>query len=806
MVSQSKAETYLRSLDEARCASDWAAVKSMIAKVGKLDTRKEFAHTASMEAELYELYTNDPLNVNENKIDQLTKLYNDFSKELGNSDPEEDYIHRVDYAHTAFFLQKYQQVVQLLQINDLSLSQQQISCKYTLSVAMKKRVLTGKAFEKLNQPLDALEVYNASAELKMDDSKEFLCWAELMYSNYANLACAQNADYNTYVLPAMVGYHRIVKFLLAKPATRKEVLRRMDQLWKHSQLMSEKIENRQDDDNSTSVDEIRNLNNLYEQLMWSQSKFPHADEPNDKIEQFAVVLTRNWETTTKFEGFFDEVVDRDDRAYTDRVLTSLRKAAAHTFHSEIIMRLQVFVLSSLGLYEEALKTFDIYKAYLQRLEVRKQSGGISEGEGDDRHLTIRTFSKALDICVYIKKDEKLAQEYADLAVKWMPGYNNEYESKIVAKSYYAIATAYVFLAEELPGENPYREMALMYYQKSLECNPNVAPVYFLYAVELARSGKITESLGKVREGLLHDGKSLVGWHLMALLLSVQEEYETAIKVVNTALELPLLSDHNKRCQIELKMTQIALIEASAGTEAALEKLPEVLGLYSELFPPNSSKSENETNGAALAPVKSRRSIFRHHSRRASTGTTNTAKPTTTTTTTATKSDKDIEMLQKVWLWVAGVYRRANQWTECEQAIVEAESWGATPESHTQLGLLISNERPIHASEEFEIALEKDKDHLGATLGLAQLILANMHKPDSHLFISEKDKLAAHARIVGLAETLSQRFPGSQTPECFWVLSQLYENNRRYKQAQIALWKAVQLEEIRPVRNYTCIHM
>ena len=145
-------------------------------------------------------------------------------------------------------------------------------------------------------------------------------------------------------------------------------------------------------------------------------------------------------------------------------------------------------------------------------------------------------------------------------------------------------------------------------------------------------------------------------------------------------------------------------------------------------------------------------------------------------------------------------------SEAEQAIIEAEhAYRPSPDTHTELGFLMMDERPIHGAQEFEDALDEDGDHLKATLGLGQLVLRHSEstKKNGEFFVSSTDELAALARLRTLLETQVSAGEGRTSSEAWWLLGCFYEKNGRTENAQKAFWRSVELEEARGVREYKC---
>jgi tetratricopeptide (TPR) repeat protein len=170
------------------------------------------------------------------------------------------------------------------------------------------------------------------------------------------------------------------------------------------------------------------------------------------------------------------------------------------------------------------------------------------------------------------------------------------------------------------------------------------------AIDVVKSGL---SLGNSSSGSDHDGlglqpggfsreRSLIPlWHLMALLLSARQDFVTAAKSCEGAFEQfqdprnlfgyddlngPFRSDHlnsnekslvrahgavddmddfEKANVLEVKITQLALIEVLEGPEVAVNASDELLSLYSRLFgDPKADRATPITSSAAAVPQSS----------------------------------------------------------------------------------------------------------------------------------------------------------------------------------------------------------
>ncbi|EMG48457.1 YPP1 Cargo-transport protein YPP1 [Candida maltosa Xu316] len=175
------------------------------------------------------------------------------------------------------------------------------------------------------------------------------------------------------------------------------------------------------------------------------------------------------------------------------------------------------------------------------------------------------------------------------------------------------------------------------------------------------------------------------------------------------------------------------------------------------------------------------------------------------------------ILQEVWLWTSRVFLKAGLLEECEQCIVEAETvFEPNVKTYTALGLLTSKTRKFLSLQEFERSLEiltKDpiykysvRDYGLTLLGISKLFLVDDDKKNS-LFISEKDMNTGLIRLKNLLENYSNAWTfGSNSPEIWFYLSKIYEFIDDKILLTKSLWKCIELEDQRPVREFICYEL
>lgn len=303
--------------------------------------------------------------------------------------------------------------------------------------------------------------------------------------------------------------------------------------------------------------------------------------------------------------------------------------------------------------------------------------------------------------------------------------------------------------------------------------------------------------------------------------------------------------------LQLKMTQLAVWEAKHGVEYILESVAEVFVLYKELFqdvetslkdrhlPPNSilgARSEgrwshrpsvidpSEINGFASKPLRNKELAKEKISKLTSMGGASTVGAPSIVTRAGSVStraprgssqagnkNRELRVLQEVWLWTASIFLKLELLDEAEQCIVEAESVDRpNVKTFTYLGLLTSKTRKFLSLQEYERSLEifhspeerYNKKAYGLTLlSMCKLFIIDDELTES-LFISSKDLDAGLIRLKNYLEGYSNCWPyGHNNPELWYYLSTIYEKFDDKLLYNQALWKCVELETNRPVRSY-----
>lgn len=767
-----------------------------------------FASSANIEAQallLLNQHDIDYLTPHEvfcqSQIDELASQMRALVTKV-NDPPEQQLMYSTIFMHFLLLQGKYSEVTDRYTTSNFSRFEGSYKFNYSHVLAIKECAIVGTAYEAQNMFAEAIKVYEGGNQLIKDSIskyKEGLIWAEKLYYRFGMLATSLTWDDQSVTLTALHGYQNVWELIHAYPTViagdSASVQRRLSLLNLHFLYLSSVLQRNPED--AGVKKEVQRVSKLFQDTLFQSTALITSKASNIPIEQFIDGLFKNWLNTMHLHGPLGLVVEKQDIIETNNLLKVLRQASMKTFHSCAIMRYLVFVLTALGQYEEALSAFNTYVAYQEKARIRQASYKTSSSvedispqskqlqSGDDDKSVVGVFSKAIDVMVIVKKDGNMARNTADRLRSWL---NNEtfissrgknrkrqgHDRNISSTSsvisadlrdgfalvWASIGRAYALYAYQAntseEREQVY-ELAVSSYESSLGYHPEDAQIYFDFALLLAQNSQLKHSMRIVREGLMVDKSHVLLWHLIGLLLSAMEDYEKALQAVSNALGMfseksksspSSLLDLEKSQYLQVKMTEVAIYEASEGIDRALELIPDVFSLYGELHPPAETKEAvpEVEEDYEIVPTKSRlfiknlkpglglsrtlsRTPFRGHKKDHSVASTNVSVPRLSTASrvappslphlTDKASRKD---LNKLWLWTAGLYRRGGLSQDAEEALLEAEKVGGlSADARVELGLLIKKERPALALKEFEAALEIDKDNIRAIVAFVNLI-------------------------------------------------------------------------------------
>ena len=408
--------------------------------------------------------------------------------------------------------------------------------------------------------------------------------------------------------------------------------------------------------------EIRWIETSYENELLRVTRFPDAQDSNAIIEDWVEQVIRNWEVLCGPHWHDAELGEGGRNSVGRNVLDILYRAATKTFHSTLILRRLFQVHKSLTDFDLAYKALDTYIELVERARARAEKSKKPESAQEDDETVLRTLSEGIEgLCSFGFREE--AEKAYELSVKledWLKGLlprqshlglvnghvgdsDNEamiakkpVDPKALERVYRAIGIGQAHWAKWTPVEEERSDLrtdAISNLTQAVAQNRGKDhPFESIYALALllAETQDINKAIEHVKKALAMDRsitqpnsnlaidwKLIPLWHLLALLLTARQEFETARRTCSAPFEqFPLnalfgggkpkasahLSPRKERfaepserglvdemeCReleriIEIRMTELALKEVLEGPEEAVNTSNELLSLLSRLF-------------------------------------------------------------------------------------------------------------------------------------------------------------------------------------------------------------------------------
>lgn len=289
--------------------------------------------------------------------------------------------------------------------------------------------------------------------------------------------------------------------------------------------------------------------------------------------------------------------------------------------------------------------------------------------------------------------------------------------------------------------------------------------------------------------------------------------------------------------LQLKLTQMALWESIYDVQYVLDNLPDVFQLYYELFnvPTEIIRDSNLKMDSTVNSTWSHRPSFigplekkiHRLDKKEKQSIKRLSRMGTMKSTINSKSDENLELrsrnsvsiierkiLQELWLWTMRIYAKIGLTEEAEQCVVEAETvWEPNVKTFSSVAMLTSKTRKFLSLQECERCLEfLDREDINFQIreyGSSILCLAKLFIVDDNLenliFISTKDLNAGVIRIKNYLERYLLSWPyGFNNSEIWYYLSKIYEMLDDRTLLSYSLWRAIDLEDTRPVRSFEVV--
>ncbi|KAK4460330.1 hypothetical protein QBC42DRAFT_106647 [Cladorrhinum samala] len=706
MPDQVKAANYIQQLNEARCEDNWDAVPELVRKVRKhAPERACLAQTATTEYSITKASvkrptsssaaageTNDALASSLEAATHLPALLTVIENETNH--PEDLYQSRVCIGWLHWVLREYSLALERLprafeaeypdhadEVDTLS--------EWTKVCALKAAYLRANCLARQNERAGALEAFEAalpslnSVWVAGPAKPQTRYWAELFLTEYCMLAstATKQGEKSLQERDCLSGFRTWAKYWAGSKSVaagsapvvggygfRGSVPRR--QVWsEYYQALSEILQRDlpypigsltvpSNGDASARAQlraELKKVEIIYQGLLYSETKFPRADEQRAEVERFVDAAMRNW-AILHGRGWKESDLGAGGRDALSRgTLDMLYGAAAKTYHSTSILRHLFTVHLALAEFELAFMSFDSWFELVKKGKARVEKTGHGEPALDDNAIILETISACISaLCRYggreaAEKAWKLADELEKLTEK----YGRDDDSDRVG-NYGAVPLNILSLAWQSVGlanaqwarttfdsesRSSIQEKAIRCLRKSLSPEfghvvdvRGVFALGVLYAeqrklpvgIELVKMALIADKAVKEHEEL-HNGpywreRSLIPlWHLLALMLSARQEYVMAARACEGAIEqfkdpvvlfgtrslnggfrsehlnevaaekqgsdgiVDEMDDYEKESILEIKMTQLAILELVEGPAVAVNASTELLTLFPRLF-------------------------------------------------------------------------------------------------------------------------------------------------------------------------------------------------------------------------------
>ena len=560
------------------------------------------------------------------------------------------------------------------------------------------------------------------------------------------------------------------------------------------------------------------LSEEIERHLINSEHFPDASSSNSELDDYVNNL---YESIEQFHHPIKPSKIKLVKGSTSKKF--LVNCTSKTYQSKIVLTNLIYTLLNNNEYDEAYAAFNTLISYLDKDQENK-GGYINDilsiinvyaaciakfnptnSEGIFKYTTRDTILTALGkyserLIEYLNAftefgdltyDENREEELSFLYKKFNPNIPFSDKSELIeliSLAWYSLGYYYSYLSSD--ASSSYEALqsrinnCLKFYHNSLTVNATGNQLYlFTYALALANSEKLTPAIKLCKFILKRYPESFKTWNLLVLLLTAFEannpkESRESEKFIIDALNIAgiCISKNRKKLQTEvkhdilqLKLTQLAVLESIYGTSHILEYISEVFILYHELFEFDAGSAGKKVaeiskgikdskwshrpsfiDGGSSRPAESyepaprksldepgqpKASVLRRLSRVATnggrsnhasgpetelarvktSGTTKTSSaPAAASASTSVSSLTERKILQMLWLWTSRIYTKVGLLDEAEKCIVEAEGiYEANARTFTALGYLTSSSRKFLSLQEFERSLELlDNDSIG----------------------------------------------------------------------------------------------
>ncbi|CCX13713.1 Similar to Putative cargo-transport protein ypp1; acc. no. O94441 [Pyronema omphalodes CBS 100304] len=347
--------------------------------------------------------------------------------------------------------------------------------------------------------------------------------------------------------------------------------------------------------------ELKAISQIFEKYLISSIRFPRAEEYHEVIGEWVDQTVENWRVSG---GSAEDAAP---------VVEILYRASRKSFHSPRILRHLFYTLTAIGNFTDAVSALNTYIMLIQAGMDRIQKGH-HEKDFDSPRTIFNTVVEGIRVlCKFVGKGQE-AVDVANKMEKWIDQWKIR-DKYILAEIHRGIGMANAAFARQTPEAEirpEHQQKAAEAFRKGLGFDVIDIQGWYGLALVEAEMRQIDNAMESCRKGLgalkynfldnespddiegnARDYKRFAVplLHLLALLMTATEDFETAEKVCKNAFEIvgegreavADLGVGDKIAIFELRISQLAIIEAVEDTETAISMAEQLLELYSMLF-------------------------------------------------------------------------------------------------------------------------------------------------------------------------------------------------------------------------------
>ncbi|RPB02086.1 hypothetical protein L873DRAFT_1802499 [Choiromyces venosus 120613-1] len=334
-------------------------------------------------------------------------------------------------------------------------------------------------------------------------------------------------------------------------------------------------------------DELKVVEGIYEGYLLKNLEFPEAIEYHEPIGEWVDIIAENWHMAG---GSAEDA---------PAIVEILYRASAKTFLSPRILRHLFFALSAMGNLLEAEMALNTYLDLIGKGKDRLSKGSTEVDFDSDKEILETAAEGIRFLCKHIGAGRK-GMNLAEKCEKWVDEWHIR-DEEVLSEVYRGIGIANAFWAlqtTEGDDRDAILRSAERAFKRGLRYNSTDVDAWYglsLVYVKLRDTVSAMESVDKGLQALTHEifegdyrRRAIPMLHLLALLMSATEEYDSAQHACSKALEI--LGDHaqslkigEKESALQVQMTQLSLVEVTEGFDEAMAMTEKLLNLYSRAF-------------------------------------------------------------------------------------------------------------------------------------------------------------------------------------------------------------------------------